>query len=315
MTYNTAELELPTDTFWILPMHISITVPLVTSLVAQQFPQYAHFPIEAVLPGGVDHRTFRLGDTLLLRLPSAKGYATQVKKEQQWLPHLAQHLSTPIPTPVAMGMPNEAYPYHWSIYQWIEGQSADAIDAKGVCWQLVAAELAQFLRTLHTTDPTGGPPGGLHNYHRGTHPSVYDHATRTYIHQLSGAINTKRALVVWERAMRSQWQQSAVWVHGDLASGNILIKKGQLAAVIDFGCMGIGDPACDLTIAWTLLRGEARQIFKDRVDLDPDTWARARGWALWKAGFEWVALDNKNTPVAQKQLQILGDILSEDARS
>ena len=294
-------------------MHIPITVPLVTSLVAQQFPQYAHLPIQAVVPGGVDHRTFRLGDALLLRLPSAEGYAAQVKKEQQWLPRLVQHLPVSIPTPVAMGMPSKAYPWHWSIYRWIEGQSADTIDATGVHWQSVAAELAQFLSALHAIDTTGGPLVGLHNYHRGAHPAVYDQAARSYIQQFSGAIDAAYALAVWERAMRSQWQQSAVWVHGDLASGNILIKEEQLAAEIEFGCMGVGDPACDLTIAWTLLRGEARQTFKDRIGLDPDTWARARGWALWKAGFEWVALDNKNSPAAQKQLQVLGDILEENA--
>ena len=126
-------------------MSIPITVPLATTLIAQQFPQYAHLPIEAVEPGGVDNKTFRLGDALLLRLPSARGYAAQVNKEQTWLPLLSKHLSIPIPTPVAMGLPSEDYPWRWAIYRWIAGQSADKVSAEGLRWEQIAAQLAQFL--------------------------------------------------------------------------------------------------------------------------------------------------------------------------
>ncbi|XWN35368.1 MAG: aminoglycoside phosphotransferase family protein [Roseivirga sp.] len=292
-------------------MDIEITLPLVKSLVVQQFPQYAHWPVRAVQPGGIDNRTFRLGDELLIRLPSAEGYAAQVEKEQQWLPKLASCLSVQVPEPIAMGAPSQAYPWNWSIFKWISGDSACSVDIDKLHLEQLAIELAQFLKELHTVDTTNAPPGGLHNYYRGAHVSVYDREVSAHLNQLQGLIKREKALTVWKRAISSAWSPPPVWIHGDFASGNILVKEQQLAAVIDFGCMGIGDPACDLVVAWTFLKDTARALFKSALSLDADTWARARGWALWKAGFELVALKNKTSPKAIEKLAIIDDILRE----
>jgi aminoglycoside phosphotransferase (APT) family kinase protein len=177
--------------------------------------------------------------------------------------------------------------------------------------QELASQLAEFLNELHKIDITDAPLPGLHNYWRGHHPSVYDSGTRSAIVGLRDIINADAAISVWEKAISSKWSKDPVWIHGDFASGNILVKNDQLAAVIDFGCMGAGDPACDLVIAWTFLKNESRRIFKEKVRLDPYTWARARGWALWKASFELVALKDKTGFDALKQLQIINAVINE----
>jgi aminoglycoside phosphotransferase (APT) family kinase protein len=74
-----------------------------------------------------------------------------------------------------------------------------------------------------------------------------------------------------------------VWLHGDAQPGNLLVREGRLAAVIDFGTSGVGDPACDTTIAWTFLSADGRRAFAERLPFDRATWARGRGWAIWKA--------------------------------
>ncbi|MEI8296230.1 MAG: aminoglycoside phosphotransferase family protein [Alphaproteobacteria bacterium] len=216
---------------------------MVVELVTEQFPQWAHLPIRPVEFSGTDNIAFRLGDNMSIRLPSAEGYASQVPKEQKWLRVLAQHLSLAIPEPLAMGHPSKNYPWDWSVYRWIDGESANTLCLDDQALQLIAPQLAQFLNELHKIDVEGGPAAGLHNYWRGGHPSVYDAQTREAIRELRGFIDTDAATAVWENAIDSKWHKQDVWIHGDFASGNILVKDGGVVAVIDFGCMGVGDPA------------------------------------------------------------------------
>ncbi|NNM58650.1 MAG: aminoglycoside phosphotransferase family protein [Legionellales bacterium] len=293
------------------PDKLDIPVSLVIELIEEQFPQWAHLPIKTIEPGGWDNKTFRLGEEMSIRLPSAAEYALQVQKEHKWLPLLAPHVSFPIPKPLALGQPSKNYPLNWSIYQWIEGKSANAIPIDGLDLPRIALQLAQFLNELHKLNVTDAPLPGLHNYYRGAHPLVYDDGTRTAIAQLQGVIDVNVATAVWEKAINSTWSKNPLWVHGDFSSGNILVNKNRLTAVIDFGCMGIGDPACDLVIAWTFLTGESRKIFKLHVALDEDTWARARGWALWKAMITLAALDDKMCTEALKQKQLIDEIINE----
>ncbi len=280
-----------------------ITLSLVTDLIAEQFPQWVHLSIKRIV-NGWDNRTFRLGEEMSVRLPSAEGYVPQVQKEQKWLPKLAPHLSTQIPEPIALGIPSENYPWNWSIYKWIEGESANTLCIDDLHLQQIASELANFLNELQKIDIAGGPLAGPHNYYRGDHPSVYDVETRSAITELQDSIDADRATSVWEKAVNSKWSKSPVWIHGDFGAENILVKDGRLAAIIDFGCMGVGDPACDLMIAWTFLKNESRKIFKSCLQLDPDTWARARGWTLWKAL-------QKTGPEAMQRQKIMEEVLNE----
>lgn len=291
-----------------------ISLALVSDLIAEQFPQWAHLPVRLVELSGWDNRTFRLGTDMSVRLPSEECYAQQVQKEQKWLPLLAPHLSLRIPEPIAMGKPSNSYPFHWSIYRWIEGESIHDQNFDEIHLQHLAIQLADFLNELHKIDAAGGPLPGFHNFYRGDSPSVYDIETRSAVAQLQSFIDAEAVLSVWERAISSQWNKKPVWIHGDLSAGNILIKDNTLVAVIDFGQMGVGDPACDLVIAWTFLSNESRKMFRSHLDLDSDTWARARGWALWKALITIVPLKDRNSSEVRKQKEIIDVIIDEHKR-
>ena len=291
----------------------TIDVALVRRLVAGQFPQWSELPIRPVAHDGWDNRTFHLGDAMAVRLPSAAGYAAQVAKEHRWLPRLAPQLPLPIPVPLALGVPADGYPWHWSIYRWLDGEVATVERIADL--RHFAIALAQFLNALQRIDPTGGPPAGAHNFYRGGPLTVYDAATRQALSALRGIIDTTAARGVWETALTAAWHAAPVWFHGDVAFGNLLVKHGRLSAVIDFGTSGVGDPACDLAIAWTLLRGESREAFRAERRLDEATWARGRGWTLWK-GVVMLAENLHTNPVeAAFARQTLDEVLADHRRS
>ena len=257
-----------------------ITTDLVAGLVAAQFPQWAGLPVAAVDLDGWDNTTFRLGSTMLVRLPSADGYVAQVDKEQRWLPVLAPQLPLPIPVPLGRGEPSEVFPRPWSVYQWIDGDVL-TIDRVSDTARL-ASDLARFLAALYACTPAGPPPGP-HSFSRGGPVATWDGEVRANLELLGGVVDTAGARDVWDAALDARPSAPAVWVHGDITGANLLVRDGRLAAVLDFGCCAYGDPACDLTIAWTFVDGEARELFKRSVPVEPSAWARGRGWALWKA--------------------------------
>jgi aminoglycoside phosphotransferase (APT) family kinase protein len=260
---------------------LSITPQLVRTLIEQQFPQWARLQIVPVEPGGWDNRTFRLGDTMAVRLPSAECYAEQVEKEQRWLPWLAPHLPLAVPIPLAVGEPGAGYAWHWSIYRWIDGETVAT--TSNVDLELLASELARFLVELQSLDATRGPAPGAHNFHRGGSLSIYDEQTRRAIAALGKAIDAERATGIWDEALTTSWDRAPVWIHGDVAAGNLLLQDAKLHAVIDFGCCAVGDPACDLVAAWTIFDACSADVFREGLRLDRATWQRARGGVLWKA--------------------------------
>ncbi len=258
-----------------------ITPALVARLLAAQFPHWADLPLAPVELDGWDNTTFRLGKELAVRLPSAVAYVAQVEKEQRWLPLLAPQLPLRIPKPVARGAPGCGFPRPWSIYRWLRGDPATAERVEDL--SVFASDLAGFLAALYTIDPTGGPVAGEHSFFRGGRLTTYDRDARAAIAALDGEIDTDGATEIWEAALAAPWHGPLVWVHGDMTASNLLVVDGRLSAVIDFGCSAVGDPACDLAIAWTFFHGESRDKFRNRLPLDDATWTRARGWALWKA--------------------------------
>ena len=260
---------------------MEIDASLVRQLIAEQFPQWAGLPVRMVEPNGWDNRTFRLGDELSVRLPSAAGYVPQVEKEARWLPRLAPHLPLPIPVPVALGRPGAGYPWPWSVRRWIAGETAAAARIDDL--RAFAGDVARFLLALQRIDPSGGPAAGEHSFYRGGPPAVYDGETRRAIDALQGRIDARAATALWEAALAARWDSPPVWVHGDVAAGNLLVRAGRLHAVIDFGCCAVGDPACDLVLAWTFLDAESRAVFRSTLGVDDGTWTRGQGWALWKA--------------------------------
>ncbi|MES0090216.1 aminoglycoside phosphotransferase family protein [Mesorhizobium sp. M0030] len=286
----------------------TIHTDLVRRLIAAQFPQWRHLPVRPVAFGGWDNRTFHLGNDMTVRLPSAAPYALQVEKEHRWLPRLAPLLPLPIPVPLAMGEPGEDYPWQWSVYRWIDGETAKTAEIADR--RQFAVDLAKFLIALRRIDPAGGPPAGQHNFFRGGSLSVYDNQTREALQALQGQIDTQAATAVWYAALAATWQGSPVWFHGDVAWGNLLVQNGRLSAVIDFGTSGIGDPSCDLAIAWTFFQGESREAFRAAIDVDEATWARGRGWTLWKALIT-VAGHDANQAEAERSRRVIDDVLAD----
>ncbi|HEX2183462.1 MAG TPA: aminoglycoside phosphotransferase family protein [Rubrobacteraceae bacterium] len=291
---------------------VYIDAALVRSLVAAQFPQWADLPIRPVELDGWDNATFRLGESMSVRLPSAAPYAPQVEKEHRWLPRLAPLLPLPIPVPLARGEPGEGYPFPWSVYRWLEGEPAvtarvdDAVE--------FARTLARFLIALRRIDPAGGPRPGRHNFFRGGPLTVYDAETRRAIAALDGRIDADAATAAWEAALAAAWHGPPVWFHGDVAAGNLLVEEGSLSAVIDFGTSGVGDPSCDLAIAWTFFEGEGRDAFRAALRLDDATWRRGRGWALWKALITLAGHPDTDSPLAATVRSQIDDMIADHER-
>ena len=248
------------------PETVNINTKLVRQLIAHQFPHRANLPVTEVKPNGWDNRTFRLGEQLSVQLPSAERYAPQARKEHYWLPKLALKLPLPIPTPVAIGKPSLGYLWQWSIYRWIDGETARDENIDDLTQ--FATSLARFLSALQEIDPVNGPTPGRHNFHRGGDLAVYDDQTRQAISRLVNELDGDAVAEVWAAAPKTPWNNTPVWVHGDVSQGNLLVNDGQLSAVIDFGGTCVGDPACDLAITWAMFKGENRETFRSAPPLD-----------------------------------------------
>ncbi len=290
---------------------LSIDTLLIQHLLETQFPHWANLPITPAKPQGWDNRTFRLGTTFLVRLPSAEGYAPQVAIEHRWLPFLAPHLPLPIPVPIALGQPNKDYPFPWSVYRWLDGEPVGTAQIADL--SSLAMDLGAFLIALQKIDiPNDAPFPSAHNGYRGGSLSTYDTQTRHCIELLGEEIDSKVALEIWEAALATTWNNVPVWLHGDVAINNLLVQDDRLVAVIDFGCLAVGDPACDLVIAWTLFSGQSRIAFQNAIQLDQATWTRAKGWALWKALLVLVESRNSEQTVARETRRILTEILSNE---
>jgi aminoglycoside phosphotransferase (APT) family kinase protein len=292
-----------------VPQRVDVAVEQVRRLIAGQFPQWTELPVRAVANGGWDNWTFHLGSRMSVRLPSAAEYALAVDKEHRWLPALAPQLPLPIPVPLAKGEPGAGYPYPWSVFPWLDGEPARADRVADPA--RFAVDLADFLVALQRVDPTDGPRPGLHNWFRGGTLRTYDGEAQRALAALDGHVDTGLAREIWKGALDARWDGVEKWFHGDIAQGNLLLNDGTLAAVIDFGTCGVGDPACDLAVAWTLLTADGRRAFRERLSVDDPTWARGRGWALWKTLATCSYSLNDPGRSAGEEMRILGEIFSE----
>ncbi len=288
---------------------MEIDTTLVRKLLRDQFPRWADLDVRPIEPVGWDNRSFRLGEELVARFPSDEAYASQVEKEYRWLPRLAPHLPSAIPTPIAMGAPGPGYPWCWSIYDWIDGDAASSSPRANPL--LVATDLARFLGALQCIDQQGGPPPGTHNFHRGGDLRVYDDEVDRALAVLDGTIDRHAAGALWKKAVATRWRDEPVWIHGDVSPGNLLLRSGRLNAVIDFGNLGVGDPACDLAIAWNWFDVGARNEFRSALPLDEGTWLRGRAWALWKALIVAARMTRTNAVEYAKPLQVIERCLAE----
>lgn len=286
---------------------------LVRRLLAGQFPKWNDLPIRHVSSSGTDNALYRLGDEMVVRLPRIDWAIDQVKKEHEWMPKLAPHLPLEIPVPLEMGEPAEGYPWNWSVYRWLEGENRTVDNLPNPTQ--TAADLAEFLLALQGIDTTNGPLANEYGL-RGDSLSSRDETTREAIDSLRELIDIKVVTEIWENALQSpEWNRKPVWFHGDVLPGNLLFKKEKLNAVIDFGGLGVGDPACDLMIAWNLFTDESRKAFRLALGVDDATWARGRGHALSQA-LIFIPYYMNTHPVGVKNAwRAINEVISEFSKS
>ncbi|TLQ42144.1 aminoglycoside phosphotransferase family protein [Streptomyces marianii] len=247
---------------------------LVRRLLHRQFPQWAGMPVTAVPSAGTANAMFRLGRDMVVRLPCTPGSADDVDKEHRWLPRLAPNLPTAVPAPLGKGVPGGGFPWPWSVYGWLDGENP--VPGRLAAPLPLAGDLAGFVAALHRIDPADAPAS-----YRAEPLSARDADTRAAIGALEGIVDAGAAVAAWEASLRAPGRDGPrVWVHADLQPGNLLLVGGRLGAVIDFGCLGLGDPAVDLIVAWYVLTAEARRPFRAALGVDEAAWTRGRGWAL-----------------------------------
>jgi aminoglycoside phosphotransferase (APT) family kinase protein len=292
---------------------LDIDVPLVRRLVAAQCPRWAALRIAPVRSAGSDNAIYRLGNDLAVRLPRRTGRTDEsLEKECEWLPRLAPLLPLPVPVPLAKGVPGEGYPCGWAVYRWLAGETATRQHLADS--RQAAADLAGFLAALQRIDIAGAPPPGEHNFFRGVPLATRDAAVRAAIASLRGVVDVGVVTAAWEAALRAPaWQGPPVWIHGDFCDGNLLAERGRLSGVIDFGGLGVGDPACDLIAAWSFLPARAREVFRTALAVDDATWARGRGWALSVALIALPYYRATNPVRVAYSLDRIGEVLADHA--
>lgn len=286
-----------------------IDAGLVRRLIAGQFPRWAGLAVERWPSGGTVNAMYRLGDDMVVRLPLVQGGAEDVSMEQEWLPRLAPHLPTRIPEVIGAGEPAQGYPWPWSVYRWLPGEVPEA----GALSEpvLLAEDLAAFVVAMRRITLPAGPKA-----HRGGPLASHDEDTRAAIEELRGIpqedVDCDAVAAVWEKALRAPgWDGPPVWLHADLMPGNLLVAGGRLASVIDFGCTGVGDPACDLFPAWNLLPADAREVFREALAVDDATWIRGRGRTLSQALIALPYYRGTNPAMADNARHVIRAVLDE----
>ncbi|MEU5041360.1 aminoglycoside phosphotransferase family protein [Streptomyces griseorubiginosus] len=288
---------------------LDIDTELVHGLIADQFPRWGELPVCRVESAGTDNAMFRLGDDMVVRLPRLPGGGHQVESEHRWLPLLAPRLPLAVPEPLAKGEPGRGYTLPWGVYRWLDGDNA--YDSPLTELPHAAVELGRFVSALRAVDPTGGPasyrPGPLHLFDDGTRQAIQDLGA-------AGLLDANRATALADEAGRLPgWDGAPVWLHADLLPGNLLSVDGRLTAVIDFGCLGVGEPTADTLPAWTVFTGESRRLFREAAEFDDATWERGRAWALcWGVGAVHYYRGGKNPVLAEVGQRAIDEALAGD---
>ncbi|WP_424637837.1 aminoglycoside phosphotransferase family protein [Embleya sp. AB8] len=282
---------------------------LVRRLVAGQFPQWAGLPVRRFPSGGTVNAMYRLGEDLVVRLPLVSGGAEDLRRERDWLPRLASRLPAAIPEVLGAGVPAEGYPWPWSVHRWRAGEHPQA---GALAEPLPLAEdLAGFVAAMRSITLPGAPRA-----YRGGPLATLDASTRAAIEALRGIpgerVDCVAVSAVWDDALRAPgWAGAPVWLHADLMPGNLLVAGGRLTAVIDFGCLGVGDPACDLFPAWNLLPADARKVFREALGVDDATWRRGRARTLSQAVIALPYYRTTNPAMADNARHVIREVLAE----
>lgn len=284
---------------------VDVTVDDVRRLLAAQHPQWSRLPVVPVVEAGTDHALFRLGEDLVARMPVIDWADGQAAAEAARWPRLAPHLPVAVSVPVALGRPDDGYPFAWSVNPWLPGARPDAATDR----RLLARDLAAFVVALRGCDTTGAPATGSRGLPLDR--PERDAATRRSLARAADLVDAPAALAVWEEAQRAPvWPGPPTWLHGDLTAGNLLCTDGRLSAVLD-GAPVVGDPAVELAAAYQLVDPTSRAVFRAAVGDDDATWARARGWAVSIAAMEIAYYRETRPEFAERSQRAVAAVLAE----
>jgi aminoglycoside phosphotransferase (APT) family kinase protein len=282
---------------------LAISAALVRGLLAEQLPDLAGLPLREVGRGTVN-AMYRLGDDLAVRLPRTAEWAGDLERERVWLPRLRERISLRVPEPVAQGYPTEDYPLPWAVYRWLEGDHYDdgLVDDE---WGAVD-DLARFVRELRAGSVDDAPPTGRRPL------AELDEWTRAAVLEAGDLLDTAAVLAAWDRALEvPAFAGEKVWIHTDLLRPNLLVQGGRLAAVIDFGAVGVGDPAADVIAAWTVFGAAGRARYREALDVDDATWERSRGYALTQAALIVPYYRETNPAFTASAQRTIGEVLAD----
>jgi aminoglycoside phosphotransferase (APT) family kinase protein len=258
---------------------IEITPELVGELLADQFPGWASLPLARVVSPGTDNAIFRLGSDMAVRLPRIHWAAADAEKEFRWLPHVAPHLPVRVPVPLALGEPGSGYPWRWTVTRWLPGTSA--YETPFTSLAAAAVDLAGVIAAMRLIDSGDGPPAAAPAANRGYPIRQRDGDVAEALSRLGDEVDAGAVLKAWDEVLDApDWDRAPVWIHGDLQPTNMIVEDDRLTGILDFGGLGVGDPAVDLIPAWSMLDESSRTVFRERLAVDEPTWMRGRGWAL-----------------------------------
>ena len=286
---------------------VDTSAELVRTLLSRQLPQWSELPLVRVESYGTDHAIYRLGEELAVRMPRIGWAAGQAEKEATWLPRLRSSLPLAVPVPLALGVPDAGYPFPWAVYEWIPGRPIDLEHDDLVS---AAEQLGAFAVALRSCDATGAP--ARQRGSRGSPLTDLDEPFRRALTELGARTDERRARVLWDESLAAEkWQEPETWLHGDLLPGNLLVEGGRLAAVIDFGGLNVGDPACDLQPAWNVFSGSSRDAFRAAMELDDAAWLRGRGWVLYQTVMALPYYWDTNAGIVKQASRALAEVLRE----
>jgi aminoglycoside phosphotransferase (APT) family kinase protein len=283
------------------PAEVPVTPALLRGLLTEQHPDLAQLPV-TVLANGWDNVVFQVGGDLLARLPRREVGARLVSHEQHWLPVLAPQLPLPIPAPVRTGQPGLGYPWPWSIVPYLPGRVAAEDPPEPAA---AAVSLGGFLAALHTPAPPGAPV----NPFRGVPLAERTDTVMRNLSAVADQVDRAAVRLVWAAALAApRWTGPPVWVHGDLHPANILVHRGRISGVLDFGDLTAGDPAADLSAGWMLLPADCHPAFRASAGASDTSWARATGWAV-ALGLVYLAHSADNPQLAAVGRRTLSAVL------
>ncbi|KAA6336148.1 Bifunctional AAC/APH [termite gut metagenome] len=284
---------------------LEINERIVKILINEQFPGFNNLLIKQIPSIGTVNVLFKLGDEYIIRLPRLKEWEESILKERTILSYLAPFLTIRIPEPVASGNPTSLYPAKWAIYRWIEGDIFE--NSKKVNEYELARDLANFIMELHSIGLLPDAPRA------GRKPlKELNDVTYTAINAIKTEINHIKTIEIWKKLLQTPvWDNKPVWIHADLLKANILINSGRLNAIIDFGSAGTGDPAFDIIPAWTILKSGSRELFRELLDVDDNTWRRASGYALHQALLIIPYYQKTNPMFVRQALETINEIIND----